>query len=213
MSARTLPPPQPPIVLTRSYKSRGIKGGTVIAEDILDPEVHAQALLDADTYRTAIGRCRCCGTERWHAHCFRERLPRPAVGAAAERRSTAIRLYRCATQGCGAVVTVLPAFIARQLWRTWETVQSVAQGAARVPKTTWLRWSERLSSSAVPIVQLLFALASGLLSRRQRKALAPVETRASLIHAAAECGLVDATRPFARLASWIHRLEPGIRLM
>ncbi len=213
MSARTLPPPQPPIVLTRSYKSRGVKGGTVIAEDILDPEVHAQALLDADTYRAAIGRCRCCGTCRWHAHCFRERLPRPAVDADQKPTSIAIRLYRCATAGCGAVVTVLPAFIARQLWRTWETVQSVAQGATRVPKTTWRRWSDRLGSSAVPIVQLLFALASSLLSGCQRKALAPVETRASLIHAAAESGLVDATRPFAPLASWIHRLAPGIRLV
>jgi hypothetical protein len=92
-------------------------------------------------------------------------------------------------------------------------VQSVAQKATQVPKTTWRRWSERLGSSATAIVQLLFALASGLLSSAEQNALAPVDTRAALIHVAAQSRLVEATYPFARLAAWVHRLEPGIRLM
>ena len=57
MSATTLPPPSPPVCLTRSYKSRNQKGGTVIAEGVRDLETHRRMLLDPDAYRSVIGSC------------------------------------------------------------------------------------------------------------------------------------------------------------
>ncbi len=107
MSAATLPPPSPPICLTRSYKSRGQKGGTVIAEDVHDLQTHRKRLLDPDDYRSVITSCRACGTSRLHALCFRERVLRRGFGKAQEVET--VRLYRCALKPCGAVFTVLPA--------------------------------------------------------------------------------------------------------
>jgi hypothetical protein len=50
MSAATLSPPQPPGCLTRSYVSRGVRGGTIIAEDVYDLAEHRNRLADPDTY-------------------------------------------------------------------------------------------------------------------------------------------------------------------
>ena len=207
MSAETLPPPQPAVCLTRSYVSRGTKGGTVIAEEVVDLKVHREWLVEPDAYRQCVTPCRRCGAKTLHAHCFRDRHLRP--GRRGDPVTTvSIRLYLCAARGCGAVFSVLPAFIARHLWRSWTAVEKgVTDGKA--PRSTRRRWQARLSSSARGLLQLFLALA-----------VTPVRD--------ALAGSVDMTRhefvgcltphqsvspALAGVAAWIHRLEPGIRLM
>ena len=207
MSAQTLPPPTPPLCLTRSYKSREQKGGTVIAEDVLDLETHKKNLLDPDVYRSVIGSCWACGSTRLHALCFRERV---LYGSSPQEIQT-VRMYRCALKTCGAVFTVLPAIIARHLWRLWKTVENTA--GLDVPKTTRLRWLSRLRSSASQLVQSFRAQASSLVSDLFRSKLAKVATRWDLIEVFRSSFTDSAMHSFSVLAAWIHRLQPGIRLM
>ncbi|HVR72818.1 MAG TPA: hypothetical protein VMT52_00730 [Planctomycetota bacterium] len=212
MSAVTLPPPPPAVCLTRSYASRKIKGGTVIAEDVLDLETHRKRLADPGAYRTAIGACWACGTSALHAHCFRERVLRPAsVKEAAV--TTTVRLFRCSRAGCGAVFTVLPLIIARHLWRLWKTVEDAATEKLEVPKSTRRRWLGRLRSSGSQLVQTLTSKASSLLSGSFRSALARVATRGDLVETFRSSLAERVLDSFAPLSAWIHRLEPGIRLM
>jgi len=211
MSATTLPPPPPPIVLTRSYKSRMIKGGTVIAADVLDLETHKRKLLDPDEYRSTVGACWACGSLVLHAHCFRERILRPA-STDEDATVTTVRLYRCAAGSCRAVFTVLPAFIARHLWRAWKTVEAVAAEKAEAPRTTWRRWLGRLRSSAAQLVQLFMAFSATLLPPPMPQTVAKASSRQAFLDALS--GLViDPGALFAATAAWIHRLGPGIRLM
>jgi len=189
--------------------SRGVKGGTVIAEDVLDAEVHRDLIADPDGYRRHVSPCRRCAGETIHAHCFRERILRPASPQESSRTAT-IRLYYC--PGCGAVFTVLPAFIARHLWREWETVEEVSTKNAEAPRTTRRRWLSRLGCSAARLVQAIFALGARL-SRKLTELLRDVRTRRDLVDAVTSARSVPADAPFAGLAGWIHRLEAGIRLM
>ncbi len=65
-----------------------------------------------------------------HIHDYRPRL---LWGHAAE--STEIVRFRCSNRDeCGAVVQVLPAFVARWLWRSWETVELAMEPAAPRPE-------------------------------------------------------------------------------
>jgi hypothetical protein len=208
MSADTLPPPQPPVCLLRSYKSRGVKGGTIIAENVLDLEAHRSLLSDPDGYRPP--SCWCCGSKNLHAHCFRERVLRPASPDEPSVIET-IRLYYCPF--CGAVFTVLPAVIARHLWRLWKTVEKVCSKGTEAPRTTKDRWFSRLSSSAARLVQALVAVGSHLLGRKLSSLLGKVRTRWELLEAVITSHAVPADHPFAGLADWIHRVERGIRLM
>lgn len=210
MSAVTLPPPAPPICLTRSYKSRGRKGGTVIAEDVRDLPTHRAKLRDPDQYRSVVGSCWACGSKALHAHCFRERSLR---GTRQQRPVVeTIRLYRCAQKACGAVFTVLPAVICRHLWRLWKTVEEAVGGKLEVPTPTCRRWLGRLRSSATELVQTLAAKASSLVSSSFGSILAKVTTRGDLVEAL-RSSLAEHVDSFAFLAGWIHRLQPGIRLM
>ena len=213
MSGATLPPPPaPPIVLTRSYKSRKIKGGTVIAEQVLDLETHKEKLLVPDDYRSVIGACSACGVARLHAHSFRERILRR--GSPKDPRTTVtIRLFRCARRGCGAVFTVLPAFLARHLWRAWKTVREVTAEKALAPRTTRQRWLERLGSSAAQLVEILAALTATLLGSPALELSREPITRRALLEALSETGSGCEHSEFESTAAWIHRLEPGIRLL
>ena len=205
MSADTLPPPQPPECLTRSYLSRGIKGGTIIAEDVLDLAEHQKRLLDPDNYRPE--ECRNCGCEKTHAHCFRERTLREA-DPGQPPVIVAIRVFFC--RSCGAVFTILPAFIARHLWRAWQTVGSVVSGKARAPKRTIARWLSRLQSDASQLVQVFTASVQGAVS----DALLRLEPSVRSVFVTALTPFLGAgSSVFARLAAWIHRLAAGIRLM
>jgi hypothetical protein len=124
-----------------------------------------------------------------------------------------VRLYRCARKTCGAVFTVLPAVIARHLWRSWKTVEEVTAGKAHAPKTTSRRWLERFRSSAAGLVQLLLAVAGDLLPRGASGVLAKAQTRRELLDAAVASGAVGSAAPLSLLAAWIHRLEAGIRFL
>lgn len=210
MSVATLPPPLPPVCLLRTYLSRGVKGGTIIAEDVRDLAAHRQRLLDPDGYRGCASPCWTCGEKTLHAHCFRERVLRPASPEEPSRIET-IRLYYC--PGCGAVFTVLPAVIARHLWRLWKTVEEVSSRGTEAPRTTMLRWFSRLSSSAARLVQALLAVGGHLIGRQFSSLLGKVRTRRELIEAAVASRSVPSDHSFAGLAGWIHRLERGLRLM
>ena len=200
-------PPQPPLCLTRSYASRGIRGGTVIAEEVLDLDTHREWLLDPDHYRQCVSPCLRCGHRSVHALCFRDRKPRP-VDDNPTASTVAIRLYRCPVKDCGAVFTVLPAFIARHLWRTWSTVAR-AVGTQTGPESTLRRWLGRMRSDASQLIQRFHSLADEW-TRDQLAADRPADRSAFL-----RCleTLLGFRHLWARVAGWIQRLEPGIRLM
>jgi len=202
------PPQPPPPCLTRSYTSRAIRGGTVIAEDVVDLETHRRRVLDPDGYRSAVSPCPRCRSKYVHAHCLRDRTARP-LGLDEPKEVVTVRLYRCATEQCRAVFTVLPAFLARHLWRMWSTV---AEAAAKKtgPRSTVRRWTSRLATDAEQPLQVLAAVEeepatrSALLQSRPRDRTGLVDVLRSVLGGR---GLL------ARVAAWIHRLEPGIRLM
>lgn len=212
MSTEALAPPPPAPCLTRSYKSRGVKGGTVIAEDVRDAQTHRQRLLDPDDYRRAIVACWACGSSVLHAHAFRQRQLRPADRFGSPPRQETIRLYRCAVKACRAVFTVLPAFIARHLWRAWETVDAVAREQARAPETTTRRWRARLRSDASQLTQAVCAVSVGAVSAETIAAARDADTRAEFVRRVAAVDAAAGERPLARVAAWIHRLVPGLRL-
>src|SRR5258707_403193 len=55
-----------------------------------------------------------------HIHEYRDRLLLSDA-----RVSTYVAIFQCADRGrCGAVTRVLPAFLARHLWRAWQTVEA-----------------------------------------------------------------------------------------
>lgn len=211
MSAATLPPPRAKVCLTRSYASRRIKGGTVIAEDVRDLETHRRKILDPDEYRATIDACWACGSKVLHALCMRERTLRGALETAS--RVETVRLYRCALKTCGAVFTVLPAVIARHLWRLWQTVEDSVSGKVTVPESTQRRWLGRLCSSASRLLQTIAAKAASLFSEGFVSKLSKVTTRLELVEALRSTQGEFALNTFAVLAAWIHRLEPGVRLM
>lgn len=212
MTDHRSPPPPPEMCLVRSYASRCVHGGTLIAEDVTDLATH-ERLLRTGGYRPP--RCPPCGGSL-HIHGYRLRvLPASGLGSA-----TVVR-FRCADrERCGAVFLVLPAWIARHLWRTWKTVEETCgqreKGEEKappiVPARTASRWRARLAASGMAVILALGQSALG-------DALA---TRCGLDGArhevvAAYAGV--ATPPprrgqlFASIAAVTHRGAPGIRLM
>jgi hypothetical protein len=190
----------------RAYPSSQ-KGGTLIAEDVGDLAAHEQRLRAPDRYRpSACGRC----GGGLHVHDLRPRL---MLGDA--QVATEVIRFRCADRPrCGAVWQIVPAFLARYLWRTWPVVQSAAQPdeVSVVPERTRRRWRTRLASSARVLVAVLadtgrqvwtaIAMAVGL--DGSRLDLAGHYARA-MRPAAHAC--------MAELAALFHRLIPGMRLM
>ncbi len=201
-----VPPPEAEACLTRRYPSSQ-KGGTLIAEDVVDLETHERRLACGDLYRPKA--CPRCGA-RIHIHDCRVRglLEDPAV-------STEVRRFRCADRDtCGATWQVLPAFIARRLWRSWPVVERAVESPERsgVPSRTRRRWQTRLAAAGRMLLAILTTTAE-----RVWEALAAAvglgcsrlelvrEYRTALLPRKGEC--------LAELASLIHRLAPGIRLM
>ncbi len=196
-----------PVQLNRSYAARGVKGGTVIAEDVLDLDTHRRLLRHPDNYRRYVSPCPRCSGSRMHTHCSRQRRLRPG-DPGQPVVSVTIRLYRCRLPSCRAVFTVLPAFIARHLWRSWETVANVVNGTEIAPGRTRRRWLNRLKSSAWELFQTFTSMITGrvielLCTTRPRSRLQFVEVIAQV---------VGAPR-LALTAAWLHRLRPGVRLM
>jgi hypothetical protein len=125
--------------------------------------------------------------------------------------------YICADRECGATWRILPAFVARHLWRRWSTVaRAIARNtrsdeAAPAAERTLRRWRSRLRSTARQLVLLLgehddeevarFARAAGFEASRLELVQLLTAARALGTH-----GLED-------IAAGLHQLERGIRLM
>ncbi len=124
-----------------------------------------------------------------------------------------VRLYRCPEKSCGAVFMVLPAVIARQLWRLWETVEEVSSGTASAPRSTARRWFGRLRADAGQLLQILLSVGKELLGTALFSLLPRIRTRGMLIELLGSSGLADPHQAFAQVAAWIHRIQPGLRLM
>ena len=124
----------------------------------------------------------------------------------------AIRRYQCAEEDCEAVWRILPAVIARHLHRTWETVQAATSEPTRVSATTVRRWLGRLQLVATQLTQLLATTAEeAVLAITDRLSIAC--TRAELVLALARGAVLSRSRRLQQLAAWVHRLQPGVRLM
>lgn len=211
MSRDRLPPPGPEACLCRPYPSSQ-KGGTLVAEEVTEAAAHERRLCDPDGYRPE--RCPRCGHGVVHVHGYRERL----VRGVDERSVVGIVIHRCAERLCRATWRIVPAFLARRLWRTWGTVEqevlgdAAAPARAKVPRRTVRRWKERLRSSARQAVQVL-ASSGGALLTRVAQEVGMEGTRKDLVEKlAVEQGTAVGSR-LAASAALLHRLHPGVRLM
>jgi len=214
MSQNRLPPPDPEACLVRLRRSTQ-KGGTLIAEDVTDWATHERRICDPDGYRPPW--CPTCGGRDLHVHDYRERVLR------AEPETPVATIVRHACVTCQAIWQVLPALIARHLWRTWRTVaHTLVPDAAeaptdpprwpKVPPRTTRRWHARWQRPAHALIQTLTSSGAAAWARL-----------ASLLPAGATCR--DVVLAYARqhgarvglavtaLAALIYRLQPRIRLM
>jgi hypothetical protein len=188
-------------------------GGTLIAEDVWTLEEHRLRAMDPGGYRP--GCCPHCDGFL-HGHGCRWRKLRDQPDSAEE----AIRRYRCPF--CRAVWQVLPALIARCLHRTWGAIQSrlVAAGVLERTGAEWRvnpkpstlnRWLCRLLASAIVLTQALAESGGEVVAVVQD--LGAWCSRRELVESLATAGVVDSRCKLGHLASWVHRLVPGIRLM
>jgi len=202
-------PPAADECLVSSYVSRGQKGGTFIDESVLDLATHEARMLDHGSYRPA--QC-LCGWRTLHIHGVRERKPRGMVTSDGGLAVIWVAVFLCAR--CLASWRVVPAFLARCLWRTWAAVEKTVlsketPGEAEVPQRTQQRWRARLAQAARAPVQSLATSGSTML-RGVAQAVGLEGTREQLVegYAATFAGTALTT-----LATLLHRLSPGIRLM
>jgi hypothetical protein len=209
MSDHRSPPPEAAACLG-SRRPSSQKGGTIIAENVVNVEEHQRCLSDPDGYRPA--RCPSCRHDGIHAHDFRSRV----VLAEPDTPSITVRVYQCTE--CGATWRVLPRFVARHLWRTWRTVEKGADIAPlppsqpRIPERTRRRWRERLGSAARLLVQI-FATSGGTLLESVARAAGLDATRSEVVSLYAAAVAPSPACAFADVAALVHRLEPGVRLV
>ena len=118
-------------------------------------------------------------------------------------------IFLCAK--CFATWRVLPAFLARCLWRTWEVVEAaISDGRPQVPERTVQRWQTRLAQTALAATQALATSGAPMLRAvAQRVGLGA--SRGALVKAYAEA--TGSPSLLAPLAALLHRLSPGLRLM
>lgn len=207
------PPPEPEDCLTQSRASR-YKGGTLIVEDVRDLATHERRLAEPDGYRH--DHCPCCGGRVLHVHDHPRRKPSGEPGMPLE---ITLARYICADPECRATWRMLPAFLARHLWRMWPTVERTVKARAPpppapapIPRRTARRWRERLASAARQLVVLL-ATSGGVLLEAIAKEVGLVATRSELVDVHARMAATPPERRLADLAALVHRLERGIRLM
>jgi len=208
VSQPRLPPPAS-TCLGRPYRSSQ-KGGTLIVEGVDSFEEHERRVCP-DGYRPSA--CAACGHHGLHVHDYRERKLRAEAG----RAVTWVVRYWCPS--CGAVWLVLPLFLARWLWRTWAVVEAAVVGDApadsgrpRVPERTVRRWRDRLASAARLPVQVLAQSGNEGLAA-VAAAVGLDATRRQLVHAYEQAFAIPAGKCLAALATLLHRLAPGVRLM
>jgi hypothetical protein len=127
--------------------------------------------------------------------------------------------YVCANDACGATWRILPAFVARHLWRRWTTVARAitserrygASGVPVVAERTRRRWKLRLSSAARQLVLLLAQHDDEDVVRFAR--VAGFEGARLELVQLLTAGRVLGTHGLEDIAASIDRLERGIRLM
>lgn len=189
----------------RPYSSSQ-KGGTLIAADVHDADTH-RALLASGAYRPE--RCAHCLHDVLHVHDYRSRLTQIVVG----KITICVVRYRCTNEACEARWQILPAFVARSLWFNWPLVEEACiaepREDARAPTSgpalrTKQRWRSRLASSARMIVVALAASAEGALGGVLRE-LGLDPSRLGLVGAIA--------KPLCTIASLVHHVAPGLRLV
>ncbi len=197
MELRTARPPPPPLCLIRRSASTQ-KGGTLIAGAILDLASHQHKLSQPGGYRPC--DCGNCGHSVLHVHDYRWRVLR------AEPESPGVRIVRYICTRCGAVWRVLPRFMARFLRRSWAVVEAAtgcrshrSSAAPHVPGRTVRRWTSRLNSR----LGALAAMLSGDASAARR--VVEEQTRRELA--------MTFDGDLGQVATWIHQLDPGARLI
>ncbi|MEK7836503.1 MAG: DUF6431 domain-containing protein [candidate division NC10 bacterium] len=212
---RLFPPPRSEACLVRRRPS-GQKGGTIIAEDVTDRATHDRRICDPDGYRPAF--CPNCGERTLHVHDYRERILR------AEPGEPVARVVRHECVGCDGLWQILPAFIARHLWRTWSVVEHTLMGAGpapatcetrrrpRVPERTQRRWRARWLRPARFLAQVLAACGEAAWAALAA-GLGPEATCADLVAAYAGARATPTGRLLASLATLVDRLQPTVRLM
>ena len=195
-------PPQPPKYLEHRYASSQ-KGGTLIAEDVTDPQTHARRQSDPDGYRPTC--CPRCGHGVLHVHDYRSRV------LLADPDGAAIKVvrHRCMAAECGARWLTLPLLLARHLWRRWPVVEATTQDRRPpdwppVPARTRRRWRARLGDAGRVLTQVLAA--TGL------PALEAVAQRVGLTATRLEVVLALGL-PLSAAAALLPRLAPGLRLL
>jgi hypothetical protein len=219
MSQDRLPPPNQEACLVRLRPSSQ-KGGTIIAEDVTDRATHDRRLGSPDGYRPAF--CPNCGARTLHVHDYRERILR------AEPGEPVARVVRHECVGCDGIWQIVPAFLARHLWRTWRVVEHALTGAGppppatpsmpvrrlwpRVPERTQRRWQARWRRPAQFLTQVLAACGEAAWAALAA-GLGPAATCAELVAAYAGAQATPAGQRLASVAALVHRLQPQVRLM
>jgi len=192
------------------------KGGTLIAEDVLTLEDH-EKMLRTGGYRPRAGCPKCAGC--LHIHDYRDRL------LVADPASL-ITVVRFLCYSCKATWQVLPALVARHLWRSWQTVERavssprptpiMAQDSAplpnKIPQRTRRRWLTRLAASAALLVVTLSTAEVPVLTT-VAGAVGLLGTRRELVDVYTWICRVPAGQRLMQLAALLHRLAPGVRLM
>jgi hypothetical protein len=205
------PPPQAEACLRVRYPSSQ-KGGTLIDERVVDLENHERMLATAG-YRPE--DCPACGESFLHVHDYRSRilLADPACS---------VLVVRFLCPKCRATWQVLPAFVARCLWRSWRVVEAAveqpepesatADAEPLVPSRTRRRWLERLRSSAALLVVIL-----GTAEQPELTELAGTVglegTRSELVREYTTQRHPPHGQRLAQVAALAHRLAAGVRLM
>jgi len=147
-----------------------------------------------------------------HLHDRRERKVRRGRGGGFT--VVTVVVFLCAK--CSATWRVLPAFLARCLWRTWAVVAGAVGFSRRradepeVPERTRQRWRGRLAQAARVPMQVLAASGNATLRALAQKA-GLEGCRQALVNSYSTAFVGAA--PLAALAELLHRLSQGIRLM
>jgi hypothetical protein len=223
MTDHRSPPPQAEACLLARYPSSQ-KGGTIIIEHVCSLEEH-ERLLNSGSYR--LDACPRCGATT-HLHDLRPRVMVAGAGLERVGSSTLTQRVRCADRkDCGAAWQLLPAFLARHLWRCWSTVERAMFGGRAeqpkpqpggetrsrvVPERTARRWRGRLVSSAALLVAVLGTAEQPELTELAG-AVGLEGTRSGFVVQYTARFQPPARQRLAQVAALLHRLAPGVRLM
>jgi len=184
------------------------RGGTLIAEDVVDLDAHYQRLEGAKSYRPA--ECPRCFCHVLHVHDYPSRV-------CPDRAPILIVRYRCANPKCRAIWRILPAFLPRHLHRSWLAIERAVNkdkpaASLGLPATSVRRWRSRLASPAKHLV-VLFATYTGTLLEAIAKAAGLGSTREEFVKSFRILVQPPKGQRLSVIAGLAHRLERGVRLV